>query len=444
MNVSERTPVAIVGAGLAGLTAATFLRRHRVPFILYESGPRVAGLAATVRDDDGFSYDFGAHLITNRLASALGIGAQCRTVTTYGEAVLLGGKMYGYPLGLMKIFRFLRDALVSRTMPAPVVDSAADWFRATYGKALADEVALPLVEAWSGAAAADLAASVGEKLKNSVWKTVQLKLAALRSGRAVACGYSHEMPESGDVWHVYPEGGIGLLCRRLAAEVEDGIRLESPVEAIEVDSDRVRAVKVGGVTQPVSAVVSTAPVNVLSKLVRGTDALEPLSRFKYRPMIFVNLQFDLPGLLPETFLWIPESGYPFFRLTEPTRSMPWLAPEGKSLVTADLGCDVGGELWRTSDEDLGTLCLSHVERIFPDVRGKYLGCRVLRTPIAYPVFLKEYEPVRRRFEISTGVDGLTSVGRNGEFAHLLMEDVYWRTLRKMRGLVASVPTLAAA
>jgi len=273
---------------------------------------------------------------------------------------------------------------------------------------------------------------------------VQLKLAALRSGRAVACGYSHEMPESGDVWHVYPEGGIGLLCRRLAAEVEDGIRLESPVEAIEVDSDRVRAVKVGGVTQPVSAVVSTAPVNVLSKLVRGTDALEPLSRFKYRPMIFVNLQFDLPGLLPETFLWIPESGYPFFRLTEPTRSMPWLAPEGKSLVTADLGCDVGGELWRTSDEDLGTLCLSHVERIFPDVRGKYLGCRVLRTPIAYPVFLKEYEPVRRRFEISTGVDGLTSVGRNGEFAHLLMEDVYWRTLRKMRGLVASVPTLAAA
>ena len=139
-----------------------------------------------------------------------------------------------------------------------------------------------------------------------------------------------------------------------------------------------------------------------------------------------------------------EKGVPFFRLTEPTRSMPWLAPEGKSLVTADLGCDVGGELWRTSDEDLGTLCLSHVERIFPEVRGKYLGCRVLRTPIAYPVFLKEYEPVRRRFEISTGVDGLLSVGRNGEFAHLLMEDVYWRTLRKMRSLVASASTLAAA
>jgi hypothetical protein len=27
----------------------------------------------------------------------------------------------------------------------------------------------------------------------------------------------------------------------------------------------------------------------------------------------------------------------------------------------------------------------------PDVRARYEGCRVLKTPIAYPVFLREYE-----------------------------------------------------
>lgn len=434
--IADGKPVAIIGAGLAGLTAATYLRRHGIPFVLYEAGPKIAGLAATVRGDDGFSYDFGAHLITNRLASALGIGAQCRTVTSYGESVLLDGKMHGYPLGLMKIFRFLAGALVSRAAGTPPGDSAADWFRSNYGKAFAEEVAIPLTEAWSGVSADYLSASVGEKLKNSVWKTLQLKLAGFTTGRAVACGYSHEMPESGDVWHVYPEGGIGLLCQRLAAGLENDIRLNSPVEAIEVESGRVRAVRVGGAEQPVSAVVSTAPCNILARLVRGTDALEPLAWFKYRPMIFVNLRFDLPRLLPETFLWIPGKEHPFFRLTEPTRSMPWLAPSGKSLVTADIGCDVDGELWRMSDEALGTLCLSHVDRIFPGVHAQYLGCRVLRTPIAYPVFLKEYESTRRRFEATTGVQGLISIGRNGEFAHLLMEDVYWRTLRKMRALVA--------
>ena len=449
MDVSSGAPVAIIGAGLAGLTAATFLRRRSIPFVLYESGPAVAGLATSFHDPDGFTYDFGAHFITNRLASAVGIGARCRTVTSYGESVLLRGKSYRYPLGLIGVPRFVASALFRRAA-LNGDSSAAEWFTAMYGKALAEEVAIPLLEGWSGAPAADLAASVGEKLGNSVWKTLRLKVAALRTGRAVACGYSHEMPETPDVWHVYPDGGLGLLCRRLAEGVEDAVRLESPVEAIEVDANRVRAVRVRGKLQPVRAVISTVPCPVLPKLVRGTDVLAPLARFRFRPMVFVNLRFEGRGLLPDTVLWIPGKERPFFRLTETTRSMPWLAPPGKSLITADIGCDVGSEQWRMEDDALGALCLDHLESIFPGVRGRYLGCRVLRTPIAYPVFLREYEADRRRFERSTGVDGLVSIGRNGEFAHILMEDVYWRTLKKVRDLAASlgggaaVPLLPAA
>jgi hypothetical protein len=56
----------------------------------------------------------------------------------------------------------------------------------------------------------------------------------------------------------------------------------------------------------------------------------------------------------------------------------------------------------------------------------------VRTKIAYPVFRLDYEPARQALEESTGIDGLLSIGRNGEFAHVLMEDVYWRTLRKTR------------
>jgi hypothetical protein len=36
------------------------------------------------------------------------------------------------------------------------------------------------------------------------------------------------------------------------------------------------------------------------------------------------------------------------------------------------------------------------------------------------------------------VRGLHSIGRNGEFAHILMEDVYWRTVSRMRQLVAEL------
>src|SRR5439155_20173040 len=83
--------------------------------------------------------------------------------------------------------------------------------------------------------------------------------------------------------------------------------------------------------------------------------------------------------------------------------------------------------WTMPDEAIGRLCVAHLEGLIPGAAHRYLGCAVLRTPLAYPVYRLDYEPERRRFEQSSGVEGLYSVGRNGEFAHILMEDVYWRT-----------------
>jgi protoporphyrinogen oxidase len=134
--------------------------------------------------------------------------------------------------------------------------------------------------------------------------------------------------------------------------------------------------------------------------------------------------------------WIPERRFPFFRLTEATRSMPWLAPEGKTIVTVDIGCEIGDGTWSMPDEELGERCLAHLGTLFPALANRYLGCAVLRTPIAHPVFLNAYEADRLALETASPVQGLYSIGRNGEFAHILMEDVYWRTLAKMRHVFA--------
>jgi len=153
-------------------------------------------------------------------------------------------------------------------------------------------------------------------------------------------------------------------------------------------------------------------------------------------MIFVNMKFEGRGLLPDTVVWFPEKEFPFFRLTEVTRSMPWLAPEGKSIISVDTGCQKDDEFWAMDEEKLSALCLEYVKRIIPDARQKFLGSGVLRTPIAYPVFLNEYETERREFERTTHVDNLLSIGRNGEFAHRFMEDIYWRTLKKVHNLIS--------
>ena len=71
--------------------------------------------------------------------------------------------------------------------------------------------------------------------------------------------------------------------------------------------------------------------------------------------------------------------------------------------------------------------LDQLSDVIPDIRDRYIDRRILRTKIAYPVYRLAYEEARRKFSESTGVPGLYSVGRNGEFAHILMEDVYHRT-----------------
>jgi len=436
--MSAGPPVAVLGGGLAGLVAARELRRRDVPVTVFEAGDQVAGLASSYVDEEGFTNDTGAHFVTNRLAAALGVSARCRVVEHYGETVVVGGRTRDYPGGLLAEPRYVTSALAGRIGALrhggePV--TAADWFRARYGRALADEVALPLVEAWSGAPAGELAASVGAKIPPGLAHTLRLSLTGRIAHRAVAIGYCREAPETAGVHHVYPQGGgVASFCDALAADLGDVVRLGQRVERIHVEGGRAVGVRVGGVDHEASAVVSTAPVTALARLVAGTDRLAHLARFRYRPMIFVQLRLVGRGLLPDVVTWVPEARFPFFRLTEAPLAMPWLAPEGRTMLTVDLGAEVGDERWTASDETLVEECLDHLEELVPDVRRRSLGAFVLRVPLAYPVFLLDYEPERVALERSTGVDGLLSIGRNGEFAHILMEDVYWRTVRRVAGL----------
>ena len=434
-------PVVVVGGGIAGLSATRELLRNGLDVVLYEAGESVGGMADTHRDPSGFTFDTGAHFITNRLATATRVADQCRDVERYGETVWLGGRSHDYPAGLMRVPRFLRSAVIERShrhLDAPV--SAADWFRQAYGAALAEEIAGPLVEAWSGAPASALSPAVADKIPGSIAGTVGLALAARLTHRAVAIGYCREAPQSANVWHVYPEHGVATVCEQLAGEVADSVRLRSPVERINVSDGRAVGVRVAGRDVPAAAVISTAPISALPGLVAGTDTLERYRRFRFRPMVFVNMMFRGRGLLPCTLTWTPESHHPFFRLTETPQSMPWLAPPGSTLVTADLGAEIGDEHWTMDDAALGELCMAAMADVVPSARRDYLGCRVSRTRMAYPVFDLEYETDRQRLEAGAlGVDRLVSIGRNGEFAHILMEDVYWRTVRRARQLRHSRP-----
>lgn len=458
--------VAVIGAGIGGLVAARELQRGGAEVFVHEAGPRVAGMADSHHDAYGFSYDTGAHFITNRLAAALGVAGRCHTVRRYGESVWIDGKVASYPFGLLRSPRYVASAVAARgkalatssgaaasevtsalhgkvaSRPTPR-QTAQEWFRNEYGAALADEVVIPLIEAWSGTPADQLASAVGDKVPGSIGETMWLKAAARLTKRAVTIGYCREKPQSVNVWHVYPRGGIGMLSETLASELGEAVQLESPVQRIVVEDGAVVALEAGGELTEVDAVVSTAPINRLPDLVQGSQLLDAYRQFEFRSMVFANLRLEGRGHLSDVVTWVPQDRFEFFRLTEAPLSMPWLAPEGKTLLTVDIGTSIGSDIWTMDDEALGQRCLAQLEEIIPGVSNCYQGCRVVRAPLAYPIFRTSYESQRRALADGTDVGGLMSVGRNGEFDHILMEDIYWRTRDRVQRWLNGSPDAKA-
>src|SRR5215472_11368009 len=55
-------PVAIIGAGVTGLTAAFYLKRKGIPVTVYESSGRVGGVIQTLRQN-GYLAEFGPNTL---------------------------------------------------------------------------------------------------------------------------------------------------------------------------------------------------------------------------------------------------------------------------------------------------------------------------------------------------------------------------------------------
>ena len=434
---SYAPPVVVIGGGIAGLVAARELARHGVDADVYEAGPRLAGMASSRIDPDGFTYDVGAHFVTNRFVAALGMPGPFRTLPRYGEVVHLDPRHHPhYPVGLLGVPRYATSAALERVRrPTRDLAVAADRFRHDYGPVLADEVALPLLEAWSGLPAEQLSASVIDKIPTGLLQTIWLRVAQRLTHRAVMIGYCKEEPSASGVHHVSPAGGVAGICQHVAAQLPRGVQLDHPAEAIYVENNVVVGARVNGRDIETDTVISTLPVNRLPQLIRGSDRLDRFRRFTFRGLVLVNLKLIGRGLLPEVVVWTPR-GFPYFRVTETPMAMPWSAPEGKTMILCELGAQPGDDVWGLTDDEAVERCVSTLEPLIANVRSMVIGATVLRQPLGYPVFALEYEHDRAALaRDGTGIGGLLSVGRNGEFDHILMEDTFWRLRRRIPRLV---------
>ncbi len=265
--MTDSADVLVVGAGLAGLTAARDIAAAGRSVIVLEARDRVGGRTVNQEIGDGKIVEMGGQWAgptqdrVLALAAELGIG----TYPTYDE-----GKKVLHFNGK----RGLYSGTIPRLSPLVLVDVGQAQARL---EALAKKV--PLDAPWTAKSA--------DRLDGQTFETWIRRNTATRSARTLlALGaeavfaaepgdlsmlhvlfYSHSggsfqrlIDTTGGAQQDRFEGGSALIAQRLAAKLGDIVRLGAPVSRISVAGDKVTAITGAGRFDGRRVVVATPPL----------------------------------------------------------------------------------------------------------------------------------------------------------------------------------------
>jgi protoporphyrinogen oxidase len=423
--------VAVLGGGLAGLSAARTLAGRGIRPVVLERDGVVGGLAATCRCG-GFHFDYGPHRFHTTSPEILAtvrdlVGSDLLELDRLSRIRLLD-RYFVYPLDLADVLRRMPlhkgAAMICSYMGARLSgllgrgrdDSFESWVVGRFGRRLYDVYFGPYTGKLWGIPPADLSPDWASQRISVPGLGRLLKETVFPGNRKVRSLVSR--------FH-YPRGGIGRIAEVMAADIEAGggtIVLSARPDAIERIGEG-WIVTAGDRRIEAAAIVNTVPVTEYARLMRahlGDGAVRSAQSLTFRSIVFVTLRLSERPAARDHWIYTPEPAYRFNRLSIPENFDPGVSRSGGQ-VTFEFTCDEGDDIWRGA-EDLEKECADGGARLGLFSRDGVLGAAVTRQTHAYPVYRRGYEgPVRELLENLDSVTGSVTCGRQGLFRYNNMD-----------------------
>ncbi len=316
-------PVAIVGAGLAGLGCALELQRRNIPFQLFEASDSPGG---RVRTDsvDGFLLDRGFQVYL----TAYPEGQQLLDYPSLRFGRFLPGAMVRLDGRFHRVMDPWREPFAALSQILNPVGSMADKLLVARLRASSlagrpeDILKRPESSSLQALRRYGFSPNMIDRFFRPFFGGIMLDSSLAVSSRMLE--YTFRMMASGDT--VLPAAGMGAIPAQLAARLpQSSLHFHSPVASVSPNSIRL----LNGETIPASAVVVATEGQNACRLLPGQ--LPPLSA---RPVM--ALYFALPGPPPVPDPIIVLNGNPdgpIQNLCLPSLVSPTYAPAGQHLLS---------------------------------------------------------------------------------------------------------------
>jgi protoporphyrinogen oxidase len=422
---TDTSPIAVLGAGPAGLTAAYQLAKRGRPVIVFEATDEIGGLAqTTVRD--GYRFDLGGHRFFTKSVEVEELWDEVlgteMLVRPRLSRIHWRGRFVDYPLragdviakiGPLELVRCAASYVRARARRGGPEVSFEDWVTARFGRRLFQLFFKTYTEKVWGVPTDELRAEwAAQRIAGlSLWSAA---LAALPGRRG-------STPKSLIEEFRYPRLGPGQMWEEMARRIVAAggeVRLGAPVERLLLEGDRIAAVRSRGETIEVSAAISSAPLRAVPGMAEPTApaAVSAAARgLRYRDFLTVALTIDGEPPFPDNWVYVHDPQVRAGRIQNYRAWSPWMTPDPRrSCVGLEYFCFEGDDLWRRDDEALIELAREELASLGLVAADRVATGHVVRVPKAYPIYDAEYE--RRVDRIRAWLDGipnLQQVGRNG-------------------------------
>lgn len=431
----------IIGGGPAGVTTAWRLAKNGESVLLIEAASGVGGISRTFKRDD-YLLDYGPHAfhikeeyITELVREICGDDFRIIPTKTH---IMLKSKRFKYPLELYDVIfhlnpllslRMILDyaaaALKNRLAPKPDV-SFETWGVTHFGRTL--------YELCFGRYTERVWGVPPSRLSNKLAQQKLHKLNLMDVIRKLLGGRGEEQ-KAYFKSYIYPKYGMGEVFERMVGDIERAggiVALGSAVTEITVKEGRAAEVSyVNGAAGRVEKaacdmVVSTVSLAALTRMIRPgleDETLGLAGRLKFRDLVLVYFTVNRDYVTDSQWTYLVEQKFIFNRFAEQKNLSPDMMPPDKTVISFEICCNRGDDLWTATDEALFELAAKDIDALGLFKPEEILDRFTARVENAYPVYdLGFDERTRTALASLARFPNLYSAGRNGLFLNTDMHD----------------------